>query len=159
MGSGALLVGRATYEMLAPYWSSMKNDEFGIADQMNNLPKCVVSSTLRAAGWKNSTIIKGNVVGEVTKLKQQHGRDILIPGSATLVQSLTEAELVDEYRVLVHPIVMGSGKRFFRDGVDTTKLQLARTQTLSLGVVLLCYVPSGKTEMVGSAEIEQTSAW
>jgi dihydrofolate reductase len=141
-GSDALLVGRVTYEMLASYWPHQKNDDMGPASKLNSMPKHVVSSTLKNAQWNNSTIIKESVVEEITKLKQQPGRDILITGSPTLVRSLMEGDLIDEYRFLVHPIVMGSGKRFFKDGMAATKLKLVRTKTLSVGVVLLCYQPA-----------------
>jgi dihydrofolate reductase len=139
LGSDALLIGRTTYELLAPYWSSLKNNEYGIADKLNSVPKYVVSSTLKKAEWNNSTIIKENVAGEIAKLKQQPGQDIRIAGSATLVQSLMEADLIDEYRFLVHPIIMGSGKPFFKDGMHMTRLKLVKTKTFSLGVILLCY--------------------
>jgi len=137
--SDAFLVGRVTYEMLASYWPNQKNNFAGIADRLNSAPKYVVSSTLKKAEWNNSTIIEDNVVEEITKLKQQPGQDILIFGSATLVQSLMEAGLVDEYRFLVHPIIMGSGKRFFRDEMVATKLKLVKTKTLNSGVILDCY--------------------
>jgi dihydrofolate reductase len=144
LASDAILLGRATYEMLAPYWSALRNNEMGIADRLNSVPKYVVSSTLKKAEWNNSTIIKDakRVVEEITQLKQQPGQDILITGSATLVQSLRQTDLIDEYRFLVHPIIMGSGKRFFKDGMDTTRLELVKTKTFSLGVILLCYQPA-----------------
>ena len=141
--SDAFLVGRVTYEMLASYWPNQKNNEMGIADRLNNAPKYVVSSTLKKAEWNNSTIINEDVVEEVTKLKQQPGQDILMFGSATLVQSLMEADLIDEYRFLVQPIVMGSGKRFFNDG-NTAPLKLVEAKPFSLGVVLLRYQPAKK---------------
>jgi dihydrofolate reductase len=137
--SDAFLVGRVTYEMLASYWPNQKNNFAGIADRLNSAPKYVVSSPLKKAEWNNSTIIKENLVEEITKLKQQPGQDILIFGSASLVQSLMEADLVDEYRFLVHPIIMGSGKRFFRDEMVATKLKLVKTKTLNSGVILDCY--------------------
>lgn len=144
LGCDAYLMGKTTYEMLAPYWSTLKNNEMGVADKLNSVPKYVVSSTLKKAEWNNSTIIKNNVVEEITKLKQQPGQEILIQGSATLVQSLMETDLIDEYRFLVNPIIMGSGKRFFKDGMDTTRLELVKTKTLSLGVVQFCYKPAKK---------------
>jgi dihydrofolate reductase len=137
--SDAFLLGRVTYEMLASYWPKQKNNEFGIADRLNSLPKYVVSSTLKEAPWEPSTIIKENVIEEIARLKQQSGQSILIFGSATLVQSLMQAGLVDEYRLLVHPYVMGSGKRFFRKEMGKTPLQLVATEPLSRGVVLLRY--------------------
>ena len=143
LASDAFLFGRATYEMLAPYWSSLKDHEMGgVAGRLNGAPKYVVSSTLKKAKWENSTIIKENVVEEITKLKQQPGQEIQIEGSATLVQSLMDANLIDEYKFLVHPIIMGSGKRFFEDRIVPTRLKLIKTKTLDLGVVLLCYEPA-----------------
>jgi dihydrofolate reductase len=145
LASDAFLFGRITYEMLAGYWPTVTDrdsKEIAIADRLNGAPKYVVSSTLKTGKWNNSTIIKKNVVEELATLKQQPGQDILIFGSATLVQSLMAADLIDEYRFLVHPIVMGSGKRPFKDGMPTTKLKLVETKTSSLGVTLLSYHPA-----------------
>lgn len=142
LASDAILLGGTTYEMLAPYWSAQKNDENGPAAKLNSVRKYVVSSSLKKAAWNNSTIIKGNIVEEIVKLKQQSGGDILILGSATLVQSLMETDLIDEYRFLVQPIIIVSGKRFFNHGMHMTRLKLVKTNTFSLGVVLLCYQPA-----------------
>jgi dihydrofolate reductase len=143
--SDAFLFGRATFEMLAPYWSRLKDHEMGgVAGKLNSTPKYVVSSTPIEAQWNNSTIIKDNVVEEIAQLKQQPGKEIQIEGSATLVQSLMDASLIDEYRFLVHPIIMGRGKRFFQEGMDTTTLKLVKTKTLDLGVILLCYESAKK---------------
>jgi dihydrofolate reductase len=139
----AMLYGRTTYAMLAPYWSAEKNDTNGPAAKLNSVRKYVVSSTLKKAAWNNSTIINANAVEEIAKLKQQHGREILVTGSATLVQSLMEADLVDEYRFLVQPIIVGNGKRFFNDGT-TAPLQLVEAKPFSFGVVLLRYQPAKK---------------
>jgi dihydrofolate reductase len=136
----AMLYGRKTYEMLAPYWSALKNNEMGVADKLNNAPKYVVSSTLQKADWGDSTIIRGNIAQEIEKLKSSAGGDILVQGSATLVRSLLGAGLVDELRLLVHPIIMGKGERFFRDGMHAG-LQLTNTRTLDLGVIALQYQP------------------
>ena len=138
--SDALLLGRVTYQEFAAAWPSMTDDE-GFADRMNSLPKFVVSTTLKEAKWNNSRLIKGNVVQEISKLKQQPGQDILISGGAGLVHSLRQQDLIDEYRLLVYPIVLGSGKRLFRDGSNTT-LKLVETQTLGSDVVLLTYQPA-----------------
>ena len=144
LGCDVMLYGRTTYEMLAPYWSAQKNDENGPASKLNSVRKYVVSSTLKKAAWNNSTIIKGNIMEEVARLKQHSGGDILILGSATLVQSLMEIDLIDEYRFLVQPIIMGSGKRFFKDGMGMTRLKLIDSKTLSLGVIVLTYQPDRK---------------
>lgn len=139
LGSDAMLFGSTTYEMLAPYWSALKNNEMGIANKLNTVAKYVVSSTMKKADWNSSTIIGEDVVAAVAKLKQQPGKQILIQGSGILTQSLTAAGLVDEYRLLVHPVMIGSGKRFFAEGMQAKGLQLVKTQTLDKDVVLLCY--------------------
>jgi dihydrofolate reductase len=137
--SGALVFGRTTYEMLGPFWSAQKTDEQGPAAKLNSVAKYVVSSTLKKADWHNSTIIKDDVVAALTALKRQPGNDILILGSAALAQSLMAADVIDEYRFLVQPIVMGSGKRFFKDGMVTPKLDLLEAKTLEMGVLALHY--------------------
>ena len=142
LASDALLLGRRTYDLQAWYWPGQKEDKYGIANHKNSMPKYVVTSTPLQAQWNNSTIIKNNVVEEIAKLKQQPGQDILIEGSATLVESLAQAGLIDEYKLLVHPVIMGSGKRFFKDGMGLTRLKLVESKTLSLGVVVLCYEPA-----------------
>ncbi len=143
-GSDAILFGRETYEMLAPYWSSLKNNEMGVADKLNNVQKYVASTTMKKADWNNTTIISKNLAEEVAKLKKQPGKQILVEGSAVLVQSLAEAGLVDEYRLLVHPFIMGSGKRFFKEGATPAGLTLISSQPLPSGVTLLCYEPAKK---------------
>jgi dihydrofolate reductase len=135
----AILFGRKTYEMLAPYWSALKNNENGVADKLNSAPKYVVSSTLDKANWNNTTVIKGNIAEEISKLKQLPGNEIMLEGSAELVQLLAEANLVDEYRFMVHPVIMGSGKRLFRDGMHAAGLKLVKTQPLDSGVIVLYY--------------------
>lgn len=145
--SGALLLGRKTYESFAAAWPD-RTDETGFADQMNDLPKYVVSTSLKETEWTNSTIIDGNVVEEVTALKQEPGQDILVNGSAELVNSLLEADLVDEYRLMVHPVVQGSGKRLFADGGDPTTMSLVDTEAFGSGVVVLTYEPAADEEEV-----------
>ena len=135
----ALLIGRTTYEMLASYWPLQLNDDNGPAGKINSMEKFVVSTTLEKPAWNNSTIIDKNIIEEIRELKKQNGNEIQIPGSATLVQSLMKANLIDEYRFLVHPIIMGSGKRFFKDEMKTSGMKLILTQTFDKGVVLLCY--------------------
>ncbi len=143
--SDALLLGRVTYQGFAKAWPSM-TDEAGFADRMNSLPKFVVSTTLEEVAWNNSRLIKGNIAEEVYKLKQQPGQDILIAGSGELVHTLMQHDLIDEYRLMVYPVVLGSGKRLFRDGSDTTVLRLVETKTFSSGVVVLSYQSAGKEE-------------
>ena len=138
LASDGLVVGRTTYEMLAGYWSTKTNNEEGIAAWLNKMPKYVVSSKLKEATWNNSTIVK-DAVPEITALKAQPGRDLLITGSSTLVQSLIKTDLIDEYRFLVQPIIMGTGKRFFREGMDMMQLEMTKNKTFDLGVQLLNY--------------------
>ena len=144
--SDALLLGRVTYQGFAAAWPSM-TDEEGFADRMNSLPKYVVSTTLEEPlEWNNSTLIKGNIEEEVSELKRQPGKDITIVGSGTLVRSLLRDDLLDELRLMVHPIVVGSGKRLFKDGSDTKVLRLVETKTFGSGVVVLIYQPAGKED-------------
>src|SRR5918997_6019397 len=111
---------------------------------MNGYPKYVVSTTLDEAGWNNSTIIKGNIAEEGFRLKQQPGQDILIFGSGDLVNTLMQHGLIDEYRIMVFPVIVGSGKRLFEDGSETTALRLVDTKTFGSGVVVLTYRPTGE---------------
>jgi dihydrofolate reductase len=138
----ALLLGRKTYEGFAAAWPG-RTDEAGFADKMNSMAKYVVSSTLTEAGWNNSTVISGDVAEEVAKLKEQDGGDILVGGSQTLVQALRKYDLVDEYRLMVFPIVLGSGKRLFTEDTGTPSvLKLTDSKTLSTGTVILTYEPA-----------------
>jgi dihydrofolate reductase len=127
MAADAQLLGRRTYEGFAAAWPSIK-DEAGFADRMNSMPKYVVSSTLQAATWNNSTILRGNVLDEVTRLKQAPGRDILVAGSCQLVQTLARHQLVDEYRLMIFPIVLGFGKRLFGEGLPATPLKIVESR-------------------------------
>ena len=141
--SDALLLGRVTYQIFAAAWPSM-TDEKGFADRMNSLHKYVVSTSLKEADWSHSTLIKANVPEEISRLKQQPGQDILLSGSADLVHTLRQHDLIDEYRLMVFPVVLGIGKRLFEDG-SKTPLRLVDTKTFSSGVVVLTYQPDRKT--------------
>ena len=138
--SDAMLLGRLTYEGFAKAWPSM-TDEMGFAERMNGMPKYVVSTTLSDPEWNNSTVIKGNVAEHVAALKAQSGQDILLAGSGQLLHTLMEHDLVDEYRFMVHPIVLGGGKRLFEDGAVKTTMTLTDTKILGSGVVVLTYEP------------------
>jgi dihydrofolate reductase len=137
--SDALLLGRVTYQGFAAAWPAM-TDEEGFADRMNALPKFVASTTLQETVW-NASLIKGDIAEEVLKLKQQPGQDILVFGSAALVHTLLQHNLVDECRLLIYPLVLGNGKRLFQDG-SKVKLTLADSKTFSSGVVALTYHPA-----------------
>jgi dihydrofolate reductase len=139
--SEALLLGRVTYEGFAEAWPS-RDGEF--ADKFNNMPKYVVSSTLDEPEWNNSTVLKGNLVEEVGKLKREHDGDIVVHGSARLVQTLIEHDLVDELRLMVYPVVLGSGKRLFGDTSDGKPLRLVESKVVGDGVSILIYRPAGE---------------
>jgi dihydrofolate reductase len=140
--SDLLLLGRITYEGFAQAWPNSTDEG---ADKMNGMPKYVVTTTLDKADWNNSTIIRENIMEEITRLKQQNGGNILVYGSGALADSLMQAGLVDEYRLLVYPVVVGSGKRLFKDN-RTATLKLASSQDFSSGVVALIYQPERKSE-------------
>ena len=136
----ALLLGRVTYQHFAAAWPSM-TDEEGFADRMNSLPKFVASTTLQEPLEWNATLIQGDVAEAVSKLKQQPGQDILICGSADLVHTLMQYDLIDEFRLMLFPVILGSGKRLFRERIASTALRLVETKTFSSGVVVLSYAP------------------
>lgn len=141
LAADAQLLGRVTYEGFAKAWPTI-TDEVGFAERMNNMAKYVVSTTLRTADWNNSTIIGGDVAGAVRPLKEQYTGDILVAGSAMLVRSLLADNLVDEIRLMVFPIVLGSGRRLFDEGTPTTRLSLTTIQQVgSDGVTILTYTP------------------
>lgn len=143
MGCDGYLLGRVTYELLAPTWARLEDHYLGgLAGKLRSIPKYVVSSTLKHADWGTVTIINGNVVEAIAQVKQQAGTYIVLDGSATLARALMDADLIDEYRFLVLPYIMGTGKRFFNEETPTTRLKLVNTQTLPLGVVALTYQPN-----------------
>ena len=137
----AMLLGRRTYEEFASYWPHQGSD-VEVAALMNATPKLVVSTTLDKVEWQNSTLIKGNVAEELTRLKQQPGKNITITGSGTLVRSLLREGVLDELQLLVHPLVVGHGKRLFDDIGAQVPLTLTDSRTLSTGVMVLTYVPA-----------------
>jgi len=140
LNSEALLLGRVTYEGFAAAWPS-KTNEF--ADKFNSMPKYVVSSTLEKADWNNSTVLKGDVVEEVSKLRQRLDGEIVVHGSARLVQTLIECDLVDELRLMIFPVVLGSGKRLFGDTTDKKRLRLADSKTVGDGITILIFQRGG----------------
>ena len=141
--SDALLLGRATYQEFASYWPYQNSADQPYTDYLNSTPKFVVSTTLEEPlEWQNSTLIKGNVAEEITELKRLPGKDITIIGSAALVQSLLADELLDELRLMVHPLVLGGGKRLFQDGGDQKALELLDSKTFDTGVLYLTYRPA-----------------
>ena len=139
--SDAQLLGRLTYEGFAQAWPTM-SDEVGFADRMNSMPKYVVSTTLQNPEWSNTRVIRENIPEEVAKLKQEPGQDILVAGSGQLVHTLMKHGLVDELRFMVHPIVLGKGKRLFH---DRAVFNLVDTKRFRSGIVVLTYEP-GRSE-------------
>lgn len=139
MDCDAILFGRTTYEMLSSFWPYQTNDDMGPASKLNSVKKYVVSSKLTKVEWNNTTIIGENIIEEINKLKSEEGNEIQIEGSATLVKSLMKANLIDEFRFLVNPVIAGSGKRFFKDGFQTGGLKFAEVQSLEKGVIVLRY--------------------
>jgi dihydrofolate reductase len=141
----AMLLGRETYQEFASYWPYQNSADQPFTDYLNNTPKFVVSTTLEEPlEWQNSTLIQDNVAGEIAKLKRQLGKDIAILGSGTLVRSLLRDGLIDELRLMVHPVVLGGGKRLFEDGGDQKGLKLVDSKTFDTGVVYLTYHPDRK---------------
>jgi dihydrofolate reductase len=134
----AQLLGRRTYEGFAAAWPKM-SDEAGFAEKMNGMPKYVVSSTLEQAEWENSTVLSGDFAEQIAKLKQEVDGVILVAGSAQLVQGLLEHDLVDELRLMVFPVVLGSGKRLFGETADKKALKLTDSKTVGDGIAILTY--------------------
>jgi dihydrofolate reductase len=134
--SQALLLGRVTYDGFAAAWPS-RTGEF--ADKFNTMPKYVVSSTLDEADWNNTTILDGDVVGQVSQLRQELEGDIVVHGSATLVQTLLENDLVDELRLMVFPVILGRGKRLFGETTDKKPARLVDSKAVGSGIVILVY--------------------
>jgi dihydrofolate reductase len=139
--SEALLLGRVTYEGFAAAWPSREGE---FADKFNSMPKYVVSSTLEEPQWNNSTVLNGDVAEEVARLKQEQDGDIVVHGSARLVQTLIERDLVDELRLMVFPVVLGDGKRLFGETSDKKPLRLVDSKIVGDGVAILTYQPATK---------------
>jgi dihydrofolate reductase len=135
LSSDAMLLGRVTYEGFAQAWPG-RTDEVGFADKMNAMPKYVVSSTLKDLTWDNSTLV---TLDQVAELKREPGGEILVAGSISLVNALLDADLIDELRLMVHPIVLGSGKRLFAERADARTCKLAEARTLDSGSLILRY--------------------
>ena len=150
----ALLLGRKTYEIFASYWPNVDAENDFLATKLNNMPKYVASRTLHAAEWNNSTLLSGDITKAVENLKTERPDTILVQGSANMIQTLLEYDLVDEFRLWVFPLVLGDGKRLFGDGTVPANLELTNTETSSTGVQILQYDRAGEIEygMVGSDE-------
>jgi dihydrofolate reductase len=138
MQSEALLLGRVTYQEFADSWPSREGE---FAEKFNTMPKYVVSSTLRDPSWTNTTVLDGDLVESVSKLKRQRDGDVVVHGSGQLAQALLEHDLVDELRLMVFPVVLGSGKRLFGETTDKKRLELVESRSVGDGVAILVYRP------------------
>jgi dihydrofolate reductase len=138
------LLGRRTYEIFAASWPNFPDRDDPVASKLNSLPKYVVSTTLENAEWGPATIIRGDVPAEVAQLKQQHNGEIQVHGSAGLVQTLHAQGLIDEYRLFIEPVVLGTGKRLFEPGATPTALKLVESKPMGKGAVFAIYQPVGK---------------
>ena len=149
-----LLLGRKTYEIFAAYWPYVKSDDPDgpIADKFNSAKKYVVSTTLRKLDWSNSTLIKGDIVQEIKKLKQQDGPELQVHGSGNLIQTLLKHDLIDEFRLKIFPITLGTGKRLFGDGTIPAGFKLIDSKTSTTGVIVATYERAGmvKTGLLAS---------
>jgi dihydrofolate reductase len=134
----AILLGRVAYQLFADYWPSAKDS---ITPKMNNLPKIVFSKTLEKVEWKNSRLVKKNIAEEVSKAKQQPGKDLVLFGGAGIASTFIKLGLIDEYRIIVNPLVLGCGKPLFKDIKDRLNLKLLKTKTFNCGNVILYYQP------------------
>jgi dihydrofolate reductase len=142
----AFLFGRRTYELFVGHWALITDPADALATRLNTMPKYIVSTTLSRVDWQNSTILRGDVFEEIARLKQQPGNELQVHGSGELIRALMEHGLIDEYRLLIHPVVLGNGKRLFAEGTTPTALELVDTKTTSRGVVAHVYRPSGKPQ-------------
>jgi dihydrofolate reductase len=147
MGSEALLLGRLTYEGFAKAWPSREGE---FAEKFNTMPKYVVSSTLESPDWNNTTVLKGDAAEEVARLREQQDGEIVVHGSARLVQTLLENDLVDELRLMVFPVVLGTGKRIFGETSDKKPLRLVDSKVVGDGVAILVYERAGEEDTTGT---------
>ena len=145
-GAGAFLLGRHTYEIFSSYWPKITDPENPVAAKLNALPKYVASTTLTSADWAGTTVLSGDVLTEVAKLKEQPGGELQIHGSGALAHTLIDADLIDEYRLLFFPVHLGSGKKLFRDGAKAASLRLLTSSVSSTGVVIATYEPAGPVQ-------------
>lgn len=149
MAGDVMLLGRRTYEDFAAAWPARQDTEFGA--RMNSMPKVVVSSTLTDPAWQNTSVISGDVADQVAKLKDQYDGDVLVFGSVALVDTLREHGLVDEYRLMIHPVLLGEGKRLFRDGSVPADLDLVESRNVGPDVIVLTYRPVASPATPGAA--------
>jgi len=143
---GTLVFGRITYDLMASFWPTPLATQIDpvVAERMNNLPKVVFSRTLDKASWNNTKLVKGDIAAAIRKMKREPGEGMVILGSGSIVAQLAQAGLIDEYQIVVNPIVLGKGKTMFDDIKEKLSLKLIKTRTFGNGNVLLCYEPMKK---------------
>jgi len=142
-GGGMLVFGRITYELMVSFWPTPIAAEQmpDVAERMNNLPKVVFSRTLEEASWNNTKLVKGDMAGEIRKMKKEEGEDMVIFGSGSIVSQLTQAGMIDEYQIVVDPVALGKGRTMFEGIIEKLSLKLKKSRTFNNGNVLLCYEP------------------
>lgn len=150
----AFLLGRRTYELFAAYWPKVTDPDDPIASRLNSLPKYVASRTLEQVSWEGSTLLKGDLATDVAELKRRPGRELQVHGSGGLAQTLMQHDLIDEYRLLAYPLVLGTGKRLFADGARPAALNVIDHRTTSTGVSIDVYTPAGEPTY-GSFDLDE----
>jgi dihydrofolate reductase len=151
----AFLLGRKTYEIFAGHWPKVTDADDPIASKLNALPKYVASATLTSVDWQNSSLISGDAAAEVARLKQQPGDELQVHGSGDLAHTLIEHDLIDEYRLVIFPLHLGSGKKLFTDGAKAAGLRLLSSSTTSTGAVIASYEPAGPVKY-GSYALDES---
>jgi dihydrofolate reductase len=159
--AGAILLGRTTYQLMQPYWEQVTDPDNAVATALNGLPKFVVSATMKDPTWNNTTVLSGNFLEAIDDLKSTPGRELQVHGSHRLARALHDAGLVDEYRLLYFPVVVGQGKRLFDTGAAPSAFTLVRSQTTAAGAVHLTLLPTafgaGELEVKGGHEAVKDS--
>lgn len=151
----AFLLGRRTYELFFGHWSRITDPTDRIAARLNERPKYVVSTTLDQLHWNNSSLVMGDVLDEVVRLKREPGNELQVYGSGELIRTLMERDLIDEYRLFIHPVILGDGRRLFSKGTTPTALELVDTRTTGRGVVIHVYRGAGRPSY-GSVGLDDT---
>jgi dihydrofolate reductase len=159
-GGGVLVFGRKTYELMTKYWPTplaMQNDP-AVAEPMNRLPKVVFSRTLATAAWNNTKLVKGDLATEVRKMKQEHGNDLVILGSGSIVSQLAQQGLIDQYQIVLNPVVLGAGRSMFDGLKASVDLKLTTARRFGNGTIFLCYEPGVQSAQTGQGNPERKAS-